>query len=126
MGKMNSNMIADAVYDFLKLKHDRVYRNSSPRSSVFPYVVYQVESVMDNTPSEDFYIHVDIYEDTNESVRVMEDLADLIDNDLNHKVMNKDGFNAHFKRESRQFVDGDELISAQVIFLRYDTRIYFK
>ena len=123
---MNSNMIADAVYDFLSAKHPRVYRNSSVANPVFPYVVYRVESVVDSIPSEDFYIHVDIHEDTNKSVRVMEDLADTIDNSLNDLVMNADGFNAHFTRESRQFVDGNELISEQVIFLRYNTRIYFK
>lgn len=126
MGKVNSNMIADAIYTFLANKHDRVYRNSAPRSPVFPYVVYRVESVLDSTPSDDFYVHVDIYEDTKKSVRFMEDLADLIDNDLNDTVMNENGFNAHFMREGRQFVDGEELISSQVIFLRYNTRIYFK
>ena len=123
---MNTNMIADAIYDFLITKHERVYRNSSPSSPTFPYVVYRIESVTDSTPSEDFYIYVDIYEDTNKSVRVMEDLADNIDNELNDLVMNTDGFNAHFMREGRQFVDGTELISEQVIFLRYNTRIYFK
>lgn len=123
---MNSNMIADAVKDFLETKHERVYRNSSSSSPVFPYVVYRVENIIENMPSEDFYIHIDIHEDTTKSVRVMEDLADAIDNDLNNLVMNTDGFNAHFTRESRQFVDGTELISEQVIFLRYNTRIYFK
>jgi len=123
---MNTNMIADAIYDFLITKHERVYRNSSPSSPTFPYVVYRIESVTDSTPSEDFYIYVDIYEDTNKSVRVMEDLADSIDNELNDLVMNTDSFNAHFMREGRQFVDGTELISEQVIFLRYNTRIYFK
>ncbi|GEM04529.1 hypothetical protein HMI01_15170 [Halolactibacillus miurensis] len=123
---MNTNMIADAIYDFLITKHERVYRNSSPSSPTFPYVVYRIESVTDSTPSNDFYIYVDIYEDTNKSVRVMEDLADSIDNELNDLVMNTDGFNAHFMREGRQFVDGTELISEQVIFLRYNTRIYFK
>ncbi|GEM02498.1 hypothetical protein SAMN05421839_1067 [Halolactibacillus halophilus] len=123
---MNTNMIADAIYGFLKTKHERVYRNTSTSSPTFPYVVYRIESVMDNTPSEDFYVHVDIYEDTNKSVRVMEDLADSIDNELNDLVMNTDGFNAHFMREGRQFVDGNELISEQGVFLRYNTRIYFK
>lgn len=131
---MNMNMVADAMLDFLKTKHDRVYRNSSTSNPVFPYVVYRVENVTENEPSDEFYIHVDIHEDTNKSVRLMEDLADKIDGDgkdlepsgLNKKVMNTDGFNAHFTREGRQFVDGNELISEQVIFLRYNTRIYFK
>src|SRR5690554_1902643 len=96
---MNTNMIADAIYDFLITKHERVYRNSSPSSPTFPYVVYRIESVTDSTPSEDFYIYVDIYEDTNKSVRAMEDLADSIDNELNDLVMNTDGFNVYFMRE---------------------------
>lgn len=123
---MNTNMIADAVYEYLITKHDRVYRNSAPRSPIFPYVVYRVESVINNVPSEDFYINVDVYDDTNKSVRVMEGLADKIDNSLNHAVLNTSGFNAHFMREARQFVDGMELISQQMINLRYNTRVYFK
>lgn len=123
---MNSNMIADAMYDFLTTMHERVYRNSTSSSPVFPYVVYRIESVVDSIPSEDFYVHIDIHEDTTKSVRQMEALADKIDNELNNLVMNTADFNAHFSRESRQFVDGNELISEQVIFLRYTTRIYFK
>ena len=123
---MNLNMIADAMYDFLKTKHEHVYRNSSSSSPVFPYVVYRIESVTDSIPSEDFYIYVDIYEDTTKSVREIENIADAIDNALNNTVMNTDVFNAHFMREGRQFVDGNELISEQGVFLRYNTRIYFK
>lgn len=123
---MDTNLIADAVYAYLSTKHSRVYRNKSPRSPVFPYIVYRVESVINNEPSEDFYINVDVYEDANKSVRAIEGLADTIDNGLNKTVLNADGFNAHFMREIRQFVDGTELISQQMINLRYNTRIYFK
>ena len=123
---MDTNMIADALLAFLETKHSRVYRNKAPRSPIFPYVVFRLESVIDSTPSEDFYVYVDIYEDTTKSVRFMEDLADTIDNALNDTVMNADGFNAHFMREGRQFIDGNELVSSQVINLRYNTRIYFK
>lgn len=123
---MNTNMIADAIYMELSDLHERVYRNSSPQSPQFPYVVYRIESVVDSIPSEDFYIYVDVYDDTNKSVREIEDIADTIDNFLNDAVLNADGFNAHFMRESRQFVDGNELISEQGVFLRYNTRIYFK
>ena len=123
---MNTNMIADALLAFLETKHSRVYRNKATRSPIFPYVVFRLESVIDSTPSEDFYVYVDIYEDTTKSVRFMEDLADTIDNALNDKVMNADGFNAHFMREGRQFIDGNELVSSQVINMRYNTRIYFE
>lgn len=123
---MNTNAVADEVLEYLSTKHARVYRNRAPQSPVFPYVVFRVESVLNNSPSEDFYINVDIYEDVSKSVRTIEDLADTIDSGLNMAVMNTSALNMHFLREVRQFVDDEELVGKQMINLRYNTRIYFK
>jgi len=123
---MNTNAVADEVLEYLSTKHARVYRNRAPQSPVFPYVVFRVESVLNNSPSEDFYINVDIYEDVSKSVRTIEDLADTIDAGLNMAVMNTAALNMHFLREARQFVDDEELVGKQMINLRYNTRIYFK
>lgn len=123
---MNTNAVADEVLEYLSTKHTRVYRNRAPQSPVFPYVVFRVESVMNNSPSEDFYINVDIYEDVSKSVRTIEDLADTIDSGLNMTVMNTSVLNMHFLREARQFIDDEELVGKQMINLRYNTRIYFK
>lgn len=123
---MNINAVADEVYNYLITKHDRVYRNKSPQSPVFPYVIYRIESVVNSYPSEDLYVNIDVYEDANKSVRDMEDLADLIDNSLNHKVINTDILNLHFEREQRQYVTPEELVSTHLINLRYVVRAYFK
>lgn len=123
---MNTNAVADEVLEYLSTKHTRIYRNRAPQSPVFPYVVYRVESVLNNSPSEDFYINVDIYEDVSKSVRTIEDLADTIDKGLNMAVINTSALNMHFLREARQFVDDEELVGKQMINLRYNTRIYFK
>ena len=123
---MNTNAVADEVLEYLSTKHARVYRNRAPQSPVFPYVVFRVESVLNNSPSEDFYINVDIYEDVSKSVRTIEDLADTIDSGLNMAVMNTSELNMHFLREARQFIDDEELVGKQMINLRYNTRIYFK
>lgn len=123
---MNTNAVADEVLEYLSTKHTRVYRNRAPQSPAFPYVVFRVESVLNNSPSEDFYINVDIYEDVSKSVRTIEDLADTIDAGLNMEVMNTSALNMHFLREARQFVDDEELVGKQMINLRYNTRIYFK
>lgn len=123
---MNTNAVADEVLEYLSTKHARVYRNRAPQSPVFPYVVFRVESVLNNSPSEDFYINVDIYEDVSKSVRTIEDLTDTIDAGLNMTVINTSVLNMHFLREARQFVDDEELVGKQMINLRYNTRIYFK
>lgn len=123
---MNTNAVADAIYEYLRTKHSRVYRNKSPQSPVFPYVIYRVESVISSYPSEDFYINVDLYEDGSKSVRSIEDLADAIDLGLNDKVMNNELLNMQFQRESRQYVPEEELVGKQMINMRYNTRIYFK
>jgi hypothetical protein len=123
---MNINAVADEVYNYLITKHDRVYRNKSPQLSTFPYVIYRVESVINSYPSEDLYVNIDVYEDANKSVRNMENLADLIDNSLNHKIINTEILNLHFEREQRQYVTPEELVSAHLINLRYVVRAYFK
>lgn len=123
---MNTNAVADEVLEYLSTKHARVYRNRAPQSPVFPYVVFRVESVLNNSPSDDFYINVDIYDDVSKSVRTIEDLADTIDAGLNMAVINTSALNMHFLREARQFIDDEELVGKQMINLRYNTRIYFK
>ncbi len=123
---MNLNAVADETYNYLITKHTRVYRNKAPQSPIFPYVVYRVESVLNSYPSEDLYVNIDVYEDASQSVRAMEDLADLIDKDLNMLVINTDILNLHFEREQRQYVPVNELISAHLVNLRYVVRAYFK
>ena len=122
---MNLNSLADAVQSYLATKHARVYRNRAPVSPTFPYVVYRIDSVADTYPSEDLYINVDIFDAPLVSVRTIEDLADLIDNDLNHSVILTMGLNAHFEREQRQYVPTSELVEAQMVNLRYVARTYF-
>lgn len=123
---MNINAVADEINAYLITKHERVYRNKSPQTPIFPYVVYRVESVVNSYPSEDLYLNIDVYEDVNKSVRTMEDLADKIDNGLNHKVINDSTLNLHFEREQRQYVPSQELVSTHLINLRYVVRVYFK
>lgn len=123
---MRINEVADELLIYLITMHSRVYRNKAPQSPVFPYVVYRIDSGVDSYPSEDIYINIDIYEDVNKSVRVIEDLADLIDNSLNHSIIDNQSLNLHFEREQRQYVTPEELVSTHVINLRYVARAYFK
>ena len=138
---MNTNAVADEVLKYLETKHQRVYRNSAIQSPVFPYLVYRIDSATDSYPSDDMYVSIDIYEDANESVREMEDLADSIDGDgkifdqnnnpkeptgLNHKIINTDILNLQFEREQRQYVPAEELVSTHLVNLRYVVRAYFK
>jgi hypothetical protein len=123
---MNMNAVADQVQEILEIKHSRAYRNKAPKKVIFPYVVYRIESVMNTIPSEDLYLNIDIYEDINNSVRDMEDLADSIDNDLNQKIINTDLLNLYFDREARQYINDEELIGTHLINLRYVMRAYFK
>lgn len=123
---MNLNALADEVLTYLQTKHARVYRNKPPQTPTFPYVIFRVDPIVNSYPSEDLYISIDIYEQSNASVRVIEDLADSIDAGLNHKIISTSILNAHFEREMRQFVPTQELVGAQMINIRYATRTYFK
>lgn len=123
---MDMNYVADEVLEFLKEKHTKVYRNRSPQNAESPYVVFRLESVINTYPSEDLYLHIDVYDKSERSVRAIEDLADTIDNDLNLKVINDDKLNLFFDREQRQYIPAEELVGTQAINLRYVVRAYFK
>lgn len=131
---MNINAVTDAVLDYLETKHSRVYRNKTPQAPIFPYVVFIVESVVNSMPSEDLYLNINIYENPDKSVRVIEDLVDLIDGNgdgldptgLNQKIINTAALSLRFDREQRQYVSGTDLINAQMVNLRYVIRAYFK
>lgn len=123
---MDMNSVADKVLFFLQARHARVYRNKSPQKPIPPYIIFRLESVINSYPSEDLYLHLDIYDKSENSVRAIEDLADAIDNDLNLKVMNDAKLNLFFDREQRQYIPAEELVSTHMINLRYVVRAYFK
>jgi hypothetical protein len=123
---MNTNAVADTIQAFLDTKHPRTYRNKRPQTFAPPYVVFRIDSVTNTMPSEDLYLNIDVYEDVSKSVRAIEDLADLIDNGLNHTVINTPVLNLQFEREQRQYVPPEELVSTHLINLRYVVRAYFK
>lgn len=123
---MNTNAVADLILGYLETKHSRCYRNKPPKSPVFPYVVFRIESDTDSYPSNDLYLNIDIYEDINTSVRAIEDIADSIDIGLNHTTINTNELNVQFEKEQRQYVTPEELVSSHLVNLRYVVRVYFK
>ena len=123
---MNTNALANVVNTYLLTKSTRVYRNSAPASPTYPYVVYTVTGSINQYPSEDYTVYIDIYENADTSVIAMENLADAIDMNLNMKVFNDSTLNAHFTQDSRQFVSNTELAGKKMISLSYTARTYFK
>lgn len=123
---MNINALADETLTYLLTKYTRVYRDKSPKTPTFPYVIYRVDSITASYPSEDLYVNVDIYDNSETTSRAIEDLADTIDAGLNHKIISTTALNAQFERETRQYVPSDELVGAQAVNIRYAVRTYFK
>ena len=122
---MNSNLVADTIYTQLSSIHARVYRNEAPRVPTFPYVVFDVETVNDSYPSNDYYVYVNVYDEPNASVRAISDIADLIDA-LDNTVVNVSGLNLHITKILRQFISNKELTTSKAINLQYNARVYFK
>ena len=123
---MNTNAVADNILDYLSEKYPRVYRNRAKVGTEFPYIVFRLDSALDSYPSEDYYLNIDIYEKSGMSVRTIEALADVVDKGLNHTVRINASINLQFEREQRQFVPSDELVTEQLINLRYTVRAYEK
>lgn len=122
---MRSNDVNDIIGEKLALIHPRVYRAKAPAQKVFPYIVYRVETVVDNYPSEELYVNIDLYEAPTASVRTIEALADTVADALNHKVIIQNDTNLHFELENRQSVDAQDLVIAYLVNLRFAVRAYF-
>jgi len=87
--------------------------------------VYSFDSINSSTPSTDYYLNVDIFENINGSTVAIEQLADEIQDELDNKVLRADGLNLHLVIEQRQFISSTDLITAQLINLRFVIRAYF-
>lgn len=124
---MNTNQVADVVYNFLLTKHPRVYRNKAPQNPIFPYVIYDVSNVTDTDPSYDYQVYIDIYDKPDVSVRAITTLADTINHDLLDTVITDSVLNCHIRTlDVRQYIPNTELISSQMINMQFTARVYFK
>lgn len=122
---MNTNAIAGEVLTQLSLLHPRVTRNKAPQTPTNPYVVFTLDSSIPTDPSVDYYLNVDIFDDPNKSVAAIETLADSIQDTLDNKVIHTSTLNIHFVLEQRQFVSNADLVTSQMINLRFVVRAYF-
>lgn len=122
---MNTNAVADLLLTELSTKHARVYRNAPPSKPIKPYVVFDVESVMDTYPSHNYYVYIDIFDSPNVAVREISTIADSIEG-LCRSVIDSEAINIQIEKINRQFVSSDDLTSSQMIALQFDCRVYFK
>ena len=122
---MKTNAVADAILARLSVIHARTYRNAPPSSADFPYVVFDCETVTPSTPSDEFYIYVNVFDSPSASVRAMNTLADSIDALDDTMIINSD-LNLHLVKISRQFVSNNELTTSKAINLQYSARVYWK
>ena len=122
---MDTLALSQQILASLQVHHARTYWNRSPQSPVFPYIVYRFDSINSSTPSTDYYLNVDIFENINVSTVVIEQLADEIQNELDNKVLRTDDINLHLVIEQRQFISSADLTTAQMVNLRFVVRAYF-
>lgn len=120
------NDAADALLAYLLTKHARVYRNAPPTDFIYPFVVFTMTGNVDTYPSTDIQYQVVVYDSMTEKSRAIEDLADSIDNGLNHKVINNEKVNMHFWKENADFNVSTELANSQYKGMMYTARTYFK
>lgn len=123
---MNMNALADEALKELTAIHPQSYRNKAPQTPVWPYLVFQLDTVLPMSPSLDAYLDISIFDKPDVSARTIETLADDVYEALENKVLYTSGLNAHVVLEQRQFVSNTDLIEAQMVNLRFVVRTYFK
>lgn len=122
---MDTNAISDLILAKLSTLHARVYRNQAVQSPVAPYIVYKLDTVSATDPSVDYYLMVNIFDEPHTSVRDIEALADTIQTEFDCTILRTELLNLHITLEQRQFVEQTDLITAQMINLRFVVRSYF-
>ena len=123
---MNMNAVALAVLGVVGALHTRVYRNKTPSTPSYPFVLVTADSAVPSDPSSDLYISVDVVDDPNATVTAMEVLADTIQNALDDKIISNSAVNLHLTIEQRQYVSNTDLVTQQMVNLRFVCRAYFK
>lgn len=121
---MNTNLVADTLYTELAKIHSRVYRNKAATNATYPYVVFFVDNVVDTYPSQNYMIHIDVYDSATSTVRGINTLADSIEA-LNHTVIHNANITMQLERINRQFVENSDYIEAKYITMQFDCRVYF-
>ncbi len=122
---MDTNAVSDIILAKLSTLHSRVYRNQSVDSPICPYIVYVVESATPTDPSIDFYLNVDVFDEPHTSVRDIEAIADTIHDELDNLILRTGALNLHLTLEQRQFISQTDLVTGQMINLRFVIRSYF-
>ena len=90
---------------FLKTLHSRVYFQTAPKIAVFPYIVYDFSSTI-NSGEYDEITMVDITawdKPSNGDSTVVENLITTINEGLNKKVIEGDGFSVIFYLNSKVY-----------------------
>lgn len=121
--KIDTVKLADEIYKAIGI--DRLYWNRSPQKPTYPYAVYYLDTATPTEPSTDYYLNVNIFDDINKSTIAIETTADQVANNLDNKIILTDEMNCHLVLEQRQFISSDDLITSQMINLRFVARVYF-
>lgn len=122
---MDTNAVADAIRTELGVIHARTYRNKSPQSPVNPFIVFALDTATAPTPSVDYSLEINVYDDPHASSESIETIADSIQSAFDCHLIRTSSLNLHLVMDQRQYIPNTDLITAQMINLRFVVRAYF-
>lgn len=78
---MNIIELQKQIYTFLKTKADRVYYENAPDDAIYPYIVYDFPSSLENYSNrEDFMLEIDVWDNAT-NTKPIETLVGDVDGD---------------------------------------------
>lgn len=114
---MNIIELQKQIVTFLTTKATRVYFREAPENAVYPYVVYNLPSSIENYSNrEDFILEIDFWDNSNLTT-VIDTLVGSVDGDgdissptgLHRKLIYVDGtISAKLYREARLVIDDED------------------
>lgn len=127
---MNVIELQKQIYAFLKTKCDRVFYEDAPDDAIYPYVVYDFPSSLENYSNrEDFMLDVDIWDNAT-NTKPIETLVGDINGDgdidiptgLHRKLIYINGVSAKIYKEGRFNIrDEDKRIKHRQLKYRIQT-----
>ncbi|WP_424765695.1 hypothetical protein [Paenibacillus sp. sgz302251] len=113
------------IFDTLKAIHPKVFLETVPNGSVFPYITYSLPTSGGSEYREDFILEIDIWDNKPLDTTELETITNNIDKAMNRTYEINDEFQCSIYRINRLMLP-DQDVNIRRRQLRYQVKYYNK
>lgn len=121
---MNTSLFMSNFKSLLADIDTDLYQDNAPKTAKTPYIVFRLETTIDQSPSYTLDMKFMCYDDQNKSSKDNIIIADEIQKIFNKQYWVLVGQSLHSTLTLRQNIPSEMLIDKQVIELQFDMTLY--